>query len=383
MTAESFEIDVSYWPASVAMYWWERPAVDVSADFDAARAAGIQNLGIDLLWNDFQPDRERVALGPMRHLEQVLNTAWDRGMQLRPTFFPVTIGRYLWLPGWTLQPGTVTSARVIAGHHLTSLAAYNLFTDKAVVDAEARLVREVVSAFGQHPSVSGWVLGRALTAASPVPSPEIFEQWLGLLSATARQAGATQAMRHDITTQDLICHGRLAPEAASRVGVEIGVDSGWKPAWADLPDAEWAGWVAAYARSLAGVPVSIRGVNRRRVQTDIKRGGPRQDGGEAEEIEAGLSAVHEAGGAGAIARSLMDYCDDLRRSPPFREDPELLTDGLFTAARVPKDALMPWAAWSSRRELVVSPLVAVDIDPEERHANPETVARDCYEAYTR
>lgn len=384
MSEPVFETAVPYWPARVAMYWWERPDLDVHGEFEAARVGGVGHLGVDLLWNDFQPDRDRVAVAPMRHLERVLDIAEDRQTRMRLSFFPVTIGPLLWLPGWTLRVGIQGTHRVISGHHLTSMAPYNLFVDDRMVEAQERLVREVVSAFADHPAVSGWVLGRGMAAASPAPGIDAFGRWIDLTASVARRAGATQHLWHGITTADLICDGAIAPELAAAAGVALEIADDWVPDWASLPRARWAGFLAAYARALGGSPVSIASIGGCTSRTNGGSSGCREEADVAEQIATSLDAIYTSGGGGAGALSLMDYSDVLLRgSPPFREDPGLLTSGLLTCDAIPKETLGPWAAWSRARPTVHPALDLPALDPEERHRDPEGVARDFYEVYTR
>lgn len=381
MSEPVFEMVVPYWPARVAMYWWERPDLNVRSEFEAARAGGAGSLAVDLMWNDFQPYRDRVAVPPMRHLERVLEVAADHDMQVRLTLFPVTIGSLLWLPAWALQTGTLGSRRVISGHHLTSMVPYNLFADGRIVDAQQRLVREIVSAFADHPSISGWVLGRGLSAASFAPSAEAFGRWIDSMATEARRAGAMQHLWFGIGAEDLTCQGVIAPELAAAAGVTLEVTDDWAPDWSELPRLQWAGFLAAYARALSGSPVSIAGLGDCTSPLGIRRGTCPPEAEVAEKLETCLDAVYSSGGGGAAARSLMDYSDDLAHSPPFRQDPALLTSGLLTCDAVPKEPLLPWAAWARGSRSVRPALDLPDPDPEQRHRDPEEVARDFYEVY--
>lgn len=383
MTDRPFDITIPYWPAAAGVYWWERPELDVCPEFDAARDGGIEQIGVDLLWNDFQPDRTRVAVGPMRQLERVLQTAWDRHIRVRLTFFPVRIGPMVWLPSWTLQPGTNASGRVVSGHHLHSMLACNLFADQRMIEAEERLVREVIGAFADHPAITGWVLGRGLSSASPVGDARIFGQWIGALADTARRAGAGQTLWYSLSSLDLVCRGAVAPECATAAQVTVEVVDDWKPDWATVSRPTWAGFLAAYARSIAGAPVTVGGIGGCTIRPDSDPGSCRMEAEVAEEIAAGLEAVHASGGAGAAALSLLDYDDDLRRAPPYHDDPDLLTAGLFTTHAAPKATLTPWAAWSTNGEALRPAMDLPRPDPEERHVAAQSVAREFYEVYTR
>lgn len=382
MTEAVFETVVPYWPARVAMYWWEHPEVDVRAEFEAAHLGGVRHLAVDLLWDAFQPGRDRVAVPPMRHLERVLDIAEDHHVRVRLTFFPITIGPLLWLPAWTLRPGTLGPRRVISGHHLTSTLPYNLFADAHVMEGQQRLVRELTGAFAGHPAVSGWVLGRGLHSASPAPDVGAFRGWIEAMAGSARRAGAAQKLWHGIGAADLIRGGAIAPEVAADAGVALEVTDDWSPAWSGLPRAQRAGFLAAYARAIGGSPVSIAGLGDCTWHPDVRSASCREEADVAEEIEASLDAIFASGGGGAAGRALMDYTDDLAGSPPFRQDPGLLASGLLTCNAVPKKSLIPWATWSRQRQTVRPALDLPAPDPEERCRDPEGVARDFYEVYT-
>ncbi len=383
MTGRSFDVLIPYSPAGTGVYWWERPGLDVRPEFDAARQGGIDHLAIDLLWSDFQPDRTRVAVQPMRQLEQVLDLAWDRGIRIRLTFFPVRIGPLLWLPSWALVPGSSGRSRVVSGHHTHSMHAYNLFTDGAMTDAEDRLVREIISAFSDHPAVSGWMLGRGLSSASGPGNPGAFAAWVGSLADTARRAGAKQPLWYSFSAVDLVCRGDMAPEHAAAAGVGVDVVDDWKPAWATGPPSVWSGYLAALGQAVAGAAVAVSGIGGCTLRFGSDPARCREEADVAESIAARIEAVRASGGAGAGGLSLMDYSDDLRGAPPYREDPDLLTSGLLTSQALPKSTLSPWITWSGNRESVRLALDLPLLDPEERHGNAEAVAREFYEAYTR
>ena len=56
-----FILGVNYWPRKKAMYWWSNFEEDeVKEEFEIIRSMGLRQVRIFLLWEDWQPEPNRV-----------------------------------------------------------------------------------------------------------------------------------------------------------------------------------------------------------------------------------------------------------------------------------------------------------------------------------
>ena len=86
--SDPFVLGVNYWPRRKAMYWWNNfDAGEVREEFSLICELGLNIVRIFLLWDDFQPEPDKVALDAMKHLITVADIAADNGLGLRPDLF--------------------------------------------------------------------------------------------------------------------------------------------------------------------------------------------------------------------------------------------------------------------------------------------------------
>ncbi|MDQ7029118.1 MAG: hypothetical protein Q9O62_04745 [Ardenticatenia bacterium] len=86
-------LGVNYWPARKGVEWWRRfDRNEVADDFTAIAEAGFQAVRLFLLWEDFQPERDRVDPAMVARLERVLDVAADTALRVVPSLFTGTVG---------------------------------------------------------------------------------------------------------------------------------------------------------------------------------------------------------------------------------------------------------------------------------------------------
>lgn len=381
-----FRALAAYWPADSAMYFWEYFDRDaIARDVDAAGTLQLTDLTLSLLWNDFQPQQDRVAVETMRRLEQVLDVAADRGTRFLLILFPVEVGSLLWLPPWALSSDSSAGRPVVSGHHLSRWESLNLFSDPRMVAAETRLVRELVGAFGDHPAAAGWVLGDRLGQASAPPSAAAFEEWLGTMAEAARASGQQPALWHGLAGRDVVRSRQIDPSALARLDIHALVTWQRELPWAPGVGADWPAFLAGYTTRLVGAPAVLADIGRCTTDRVFVPDSQCVDQAEAARLdEEVVTAVRNVGGGGVAAAALLDFSASLGRTLPFRENPAELTRGLFFADRRPKEAAELWSD-VSRAAIVPRPVpdALSPVDSEERLRDPEGVARDCFAQFTR
>jgi|SRR5690554_404911 len=117
---DRFVLGVNYWPRRKAMYWWsDFDPSEVADEFDVISDLGLDVVRIFLLWDDWQPEPDRVSPQRLEDLQVVCDLAAERSLGLDITFFTGHMSGPNWVPRWMLDPGRAfpppTSARSCPG----------------------------------------------------------------------------------------------------------------------------------------------------------------------------------------------------------------------------------------------------------------------------
>jgi endo-1,4-beta-mannosidase len=162
-TPQPFILGANYWPRRKAMYWWSQfDAGEVREDFALLHELGMNVARIFLLWDDFQPQPDRVSPEALANLEAVCNIAVETGIQLDVTFFTGHMSGPNWSPRWLLGgplPHHKWIRQVVSEGRVQSGGYRNFFNDPVALDAERLLLRTVVERFKQHEAIWMWNLG--------------------------------------------------------------------------------------------------------------------------------------------------------------------------------------------------------------------------------
>ena len=78
----------NYWPGGKGVFWWREFEVSpVQRDFSLAAEYGLDLVRIFLLWEDFQPEINRVSVSALKDLVRVVELANDHRIKILPVFF--------------------------------------------------------------------------------------------------------------------------------------------------------------------------------------------------------------------------------------------------------------------------------------------------------
>jgi endo-1,4-beta-mannosidase len=159
--SEPFVLGVNYWPRRKAMYWWsDFDAGEVREEFATLRELGMTLVRIFLLWDDFQPAPDQVALAKLKHLATVCDIAADHGLSLDVTFFTGHMSGPNWAPRWLLDPSAPPARlQVVSGGRVVESGYRNPYHDPVALAAEDLMLDTVVGALHDHPAVGLWNLG--------------------------------------------------------------------------------------------------------------------------------------------------------------------------------------------------------------------------------
>ncbi|MGH2470122.1 MAG: hypothetical protein ACRDGF_08610, partial [Chloroflexota bacterium] len=135
---DHFVLGVNYWPQRSAMYWWKNFSVDeVEREFEQIKGLNLEAVRISLLWEDFQPERQRVDVKQMNNLERVLQIADDLKLRVVPVLFTGHMSGCNWLPHWATEIGDNPSRfATIVNDSVANRFTRPLFSEPAMVEAQ-------------------------------------------------------------------------------------------------------------------------------------------------------------------------------------------------------------------------------------------------------
>jgi len=200
------------------MYWWRffDPA-EVSRDFARVRTAGFDSVRIFLLWEDFQPDPQRISRQCLRDLKTVVTIAADEALDLIVTFFTGHMSGANWIPAWAVQPiSNPQRFRVVAGGQVVSAEPRNWYTDPEIIAAQIRLVTEVGDTLSGNKSVWAWDLGNENSNCVVPATHALAAEWLQRITGALRECDATRPITIGLHMEDLEEDRKLGPSEAAR-----------------------------------------------------------------------------------------------------------------------------------------------------------------------
>jgi endo-1,4-beta-mannosidase len=162
---QPFTLGVNYWPRRKAMAWWSNfDRGEVREEFAIIREFGLTLVRVFLLWDDWQPEPDRVSMACLDNLTTVCEAAADNGLQLDVTFFTGHMSGPNWAPRWLLSgaPSQVPSPhvrQVISGGAVVKSGYRNPFADRIALQAERLLLKTGVGELKSHPAIGLWNLG--------------------------------------------------------------------------------------------------------------------------------------------------------------------------------------------------------------------------------
>jgi hypothetical protein len=373
---DSFTTPIPYYPRRCGIFWWsDGVRDDLRRDFELAASLGVRQLEVSLSWPEFQPLADRVSAGAMRRLEVLLEVCAEHGMRMRFTLFDVMVGHLVHLPHWVLDPFTVGEREVYSNNGFTRLQPRNLFGDRAIVNAQALFVREVVGEFKDHFAAGAWVIGSGLGGVAAPGSAHEYARWLDAVCLAPVFSGTSGIqLWTSVSARDVLQNVNIDLVAAGERGISLVIDPDWTPPWAQGAGAVWLSFLAAYVGSLCGGRVSID-LSRRWVSGQVR---------EPREQSDAVRAVQQGGGAGATAPPLFDLNPGVVRTAPYIRGASWSAAGLIGYDGTPSDAFQVWLALQ-REPPPIQPLPPrfQRPDPERRAYHAEDVAHDAFEAFVR
>jgi len=354
------------------MAWWSRfEPGEVVRDFERIAASGMDSVRVFLLWEDFQPEADRVDREALSRLVEVADAAAAAGLELMPTLFTGHMSGVNWIPGWALGGAERDMRfRVMSGGRIVGEGLRNWFVDDDLARAQAMLAGEAATALAGHPAMWAWDLGNEPSNCVVPPDREHGRRWLGLMTSVIRTADPASPITIGLHMEDLEQDRRLGPREAAEV-CDFLTMHGYPiyASWAEgATDEHLVPFLALVTRWLGG-------------GADVlfsELGLPTFRSGEAlapmlvEEKEAArytarvLEGLRLAACAGAMVWCYSDYAPEIWPEPPLDEATHERSFGLWRADGSAKPAVAEIGAAAGRSRLESSTVSGDFIDTDQQ-----------------
>lgn len=401
---DRFTLGVNYWPRRKAVGWWSAfDRVEVAEEFSVVAELGLDVVRVFLLWDDWQPEPDRVDRDRLRALEATLDVAHDHGLGLDVTFFTGHMSGPNWAPRWLLDDGPFPSRSgrrtVVSAGKRHARSYRNPFVDPIALDAQRRLLREVVGAFRDHPAVWMWNLGNEPDLFAWPPDAARGRTWTADMRAVVRELDAGHPVTCGLHLDSLrFDNGLRVHDVFAETDVAVMHAYPMYLPWARDPlDPDVVPFACALTAALAGKQVLME-----------EWGGPTRSPGEPsgvvrwtwdgqeraqfvaseEDLEAYvatvLPALVDVGATGAMLWCFADYHPSLWGGPPCDEAVHERSFGLVRADGTLKPhalALSRFARTRPTRRAVPVRHVALDVTPDAYYRDPDGHARRLYATF--
>jgi len=374
----------NYWPGEKGIFWWREFEVSpVQRDFSLAAEYGFDLVRIFLLWEDFQPEINRVSVSALKDLVRVAELANDHRIKILPVFFCGHLSGVNWLPSWMVESGRGDRAYpVFSMGMIRKGKARNMYVDREVRKAQKVLIHETTNALRGHPSVWGWDLGNQPSTLVTPPSRDSARAWFEEMVTELRRWNSSLPITWAMDSSDLEDGRFPGPKELASYCDFISLQMNPVQArWADGPMdekapvflclmAHWLGGKGVLAGDL-GVPTEP--LLPYLTEGDRKKFG---GGGLAKEADAetffvkSLDLLKSQGIRGALARSFSDYDSSLWDRSPLDDRVAERFCGLFRRDGSAKPAAQMIRDYPRERKPRDLSWDWVDIRPEEFSENP-------------
>lgn len=377
------------------MYWWKRfDPRGVERDFACIREVGFDSVRIFTLWEDFQPEPDRISGEALANLVCVADLAEKNDLMLIITLFTGHMSGANWIPQWALDPAQKRASMrfpVISDGKIVQAGIRNWYVEEGLQEAQAHLAHEVASALGDHPAVWAWDLGNEASNCVVPPSREAGVSWLARMALEIREVGALQPITLGLHMEDLEEDRRLGPAEAAQICDFLSMHGYPSYAgWACSPIDEWIlPFLGLLARWLGGKEVLFEefGVPTVPTKGPRSRGVPLLDEeAAARYIECALNRLQHFGLLGALLWCYSDYVEALRERLPLDLAAHERSFGLWRADGSPKPALRVIRAFSDlepKRRPPPDDYSWIDLPEDEFYKNPRENLQRLYERFRR
>jgi endo-1,4-beta-mannosidase len=404
----AFLLGVNYWPRRSAMYMWEKFDLgELREDFAHIRSLGLSIVRFFIMWDDFQPQADRMDPQMLVRFDSVMNALAGAKLRAMPTFFTGHMSGVNYLPEWTLAPGTPSGRFRTFGRGLRELPwGIGDFYSGPLLDAARLHVRALGERCRGHEALYMWDLGNEFSNLRGANSPQESANWSKRL------------------TDDLF-EVSGAPTSAGNHGEDLTQDRGIRPSSFCVPfqcavmhgysvythfsrsrtDPEVVPFLCQVMQSMSGKavlfnefgnptcpPNTISPYDRVPLPgepaPDIKELPPNAapyacltEDEMATYCNEVIERLAQRGALGAFWWNWADYVPDLATTPPFDRAPHEMTFGMIRSDGSEKPVALTLQRFAQERH-VVAPRPAPIVCEDEWYANmSEAYQQRKYEEY--
>jgi endo-1,4-beta-mannosidase len=395
---QNFSLGISYWPLRSSYRAWsgfDRGAV--REELAHIASMGCDTVRLCLRWEDFQPGPERLGREAIRGLEPMLDAVQEAGLGAVLALFVGGLGGARLLPQWTTghslvendptlvqrygavlrAPGPQATVVYADGHRKVQLR--DIYENRAQIQAQQYLIRELVGNFSAHSAVKAWQLGYDLERVLLPSSNQVARDWYRRICEYARQQGAKQIIGV-ASPRSLTSSAALRPEQIAAESDQVGIHTfPHEPLRLSDPRSPvGVGFLYHLTASLVGKPVLVTNLglasapdNQSRWIADrafgrVARSYLATEDEQAAFLESSLQTLWQAGASGIWLAAYGDVPRDLWGVAPFDRFQRERTIGLIRADGREKAAaeVVRRFAHEHRDKQRHAPASPMEFDPE-------------------
>ncbi|GHC32987.1 glycoside hydrolase 5 family protein [Streptomyces cinnamoneus] len=136
-------------------HWLDFDLDSLRADLDSIAVLGLDHIRVFPLWPLFQPNRTLIRPRAVEQLLLLVDAAGERGLDVGVDGLQGHLSSFDFVPSWT-----------------TTWHRRNIFTDPAVVDAQAAYLGVLAGALADRPNFLGMTVGNEVNQFSGPPHPD-------------------------------------------------------------------------------------------------------------------------------------------------------------------------------------------------------------------
>lgn len=213
---------VNYVPSSGWWYCWNAfDTAEISRDLDAIAGLNADHIRIMLIWPYFQPNPACVSVAHLDRLEQLMELARDRGLDVCVTMLTG------WLSGWSFLPVFDNPKETASG---------KFFTSPRMWSAVEIYFRSVASRLNRHSNFLGFDLGNELNYCWQSPDTAAGDAWMARLLALCDELSPGLAHVNGVDHNPWFHPATFTPDALARQPRLVAIHS-------------WIGFTGAVERS--------------------------------------------------------------------------------------------------------------------------------------
>lgn len=381
-----FEVGVNYWPVRKGTGLWKSfDSGEVREDFARLGEWNLSPARIFLIWEDFQPEPQRVNLKVLDRLVELAQYAEDRGLKLWVTFFTGHVHGANWLPAWMVRSDMGEGPFPLIVSSVSSpLSPGNPYVETDIQEAQRLLIREVMAALHGHQALWGWDLGNMPSNLFRPLDREQGRRWLQEMAGEIRSKDQEHPVTLGLHQADLEEDRGMAPADVAEVCDVISMQAYPSLAsWSAGPaDSYFSPFVAALTRWLGEgkeVWISALGISTRG-EDEESRFSVDEDTAAKYAVES-LEALRRYGFPGALWWCYGDYTPALWGRPPYKDRPQERASGIIRHDWRPKLLVEALCGVGKSRGKEVLPSDWIDLEPEDYWKNPGSEIRRLYRRF--